>query len=100
MDMCCLMPYFWKNFAKIFAHKLLAVVGDDELRDAKSENDVPPYEALYFCLSRSRHRLCFYPFGEAVGCHNHHASTPSSSPHKSYQVDYQLHEQPRTRLRV
>ena len=62
-------------------------------------NDVPPYEALYVRLSRGRHGLCFYPFGEVVGCHDHHASAPvAGGIGRSYQVDYPLHERPRTRL--
>ncbi|KAM2803762.1 hypothetical protein COP1_044738 [Malus domestica] len=38
---------FLEELRQIFAHELQAVVGDDGLRDAKSVNDVPPYEALY-----------------------------------------------------
>ena len=89
-----------EELRQIFVRELRAVVGDDELRDAKSANDVPPYEALYVRLSRGRHGLCFYPFGEVVGCHDHHASAPSSRRHRSYQVDYPLHEWSRTRLWV
>ncbi|KAM1457858.1 hypothetical protein ACFX2I_034975 [Malus domestica] len=98
MDMYCLM--LSEAFHQIFAHKLWAVVGDDGLRDAKSSNDVPPYEAFYVRLSYGHHRLCFYPFSEVVGCHNYHASAPSNKQHRSYQVDCPLHEQPRTRLRI
>ncbi|KAM2254940.1 hypothetical protein ACFX1S_045639 [Malus domestica] len=85
---------------QIFVRELRAVVGDDELRDDKLANDVPPYEAFYVCLSRGRHGLCFYPFGEVVGCHDHHVFAPSSRRHRSYQVDYPLHEWSRTRLWV
>ena len=67
-----------KEVRQIFAHELWAIVGDDGLRDATSTNDVPSYEALYVRLSRGRHGLCFYPFGEVVGCYDHHASAPSS----------------------
>ncbi|KAM1656947.1 hypothetical protein ACFX1S_045532 [Malus domestica] len=63
---------------QIFAYELRVVVGDDGLRDAKSKNDVPPYEALYVSLNRDHHGLCFYLFGEVVGCHDHHAFAPSS----------------------
>ena len=89
-----------EELRQIFAHKLWAIVGDDGLRDAKPANDVPPYKALYVRLSRGRHGLCFYPFGEVVGCHDHHASAPSSRRHRSYKVDCPLHERPRTRLRM
>lgn len=60
---------FLEELRQIFAHELQAVVGDDGLRDAKSVNDVPPYEALYVRLNRGRHGLCFHLFGEVVGCH-------------------------------
>ncbi|KAM1693208.1 hypothetical protein ACFX2K_032739 [Malus domestica] len=68
----------------ILAHELPAVVDDDGLRDTKLANDVPPYEVLYVSLSHGRLGLCFYPFGEVVGCHNHHASAPSSRRHRFY----------------
>ncbi|KAM2954100.1 hypothetical protein FF1_032424 [Malus domestica] len=61
----------------VFTHELWAIVGD-RLRDAKSANDVPPYEVLYVRLSCGLLGLCFYPFGEVVGCHDHHASTPNA----------------------
>ncbi|KAM2860156.1 hypothetical protein COP2_025487 [Malus domestica] len=77
-----------------------AIVDDDGLRDAKSANDVPPYEALYVRLSRGRYGLCFYLFGEVIGCHDHHASTPNSRQHRPYQVDCPLHEWLRTHLWV
>ena len=89
-----------EEFRHIFAHKLWVVIGDDGLRDAKSTNDVPPYEVLYVRLSRGRLGLCFYPFGEVVGCHDYHASAPSSRQHKSYQVNCLLYERPKTRMRV
>ena len=60
---------FLEELRQIFAHELQAVVGDDGLRDAKSVNDVPPYEALYVRLNCGRHGLCFHLFGEVVGCH-------------------------------
>ncbi|KAM2616746.1 hypothetical protein TB1_033227 [Malus domestica] len=69
---------FLEELRQIFAHELWAVVGDDGLRDAKSANDVPPYEALCVRLNRGCHGLCFYLFGEVVGCHDHHAFAPSS----------------------
>ncbi|KAM2011687.1 hypothetical protein ACFX1T_023631 [Malus domestica] len=84
----------------ILTHELWAVVSDDGLRDAKSAYDIPPYEVLYIRLSCGRLGLCFYPFGEIVGCHDHHASVPSSRRHRFYQVDCPLHERLRTRLRV
>ncbi|KAB2622767.1 hypothetical protein D8674_024949 [Pyrus ussuriensis x Pyrus communis] len=83
-----------------FAHELWAVVSDDGLWDTKSANDVPPYEVLYVHLSRGRPGLCFYPFGEVVGYHDHYAFTPSRRRHKSYQVNCPLHESPMTRIRV
>ena len=61
---------FLEELHQIFAHELRTVVGDDGLRDAKSANDVPLYEALYVQLSCGCHRLCFYPFGEVVDCHD------------------------------
>ncbi|KAM1209185.1 hypothetical protein ACFX2J_014757 [Malus domestica] len=84
----------------ILAHELRAVVGDNGLWDAKSANDVPPYKVLYVRLSRGHLGLCFYLFGEVVSCHDHHASAPSSKQHRSYQVDYPLHEWLRTHLWV
>ncbi|KAM1780075.1 hypothetical protein ACFX12_041382 [Malus domestica] len=69
---------FFEELHQIFAHKLRAVVGDDRLRDAKSTNDTPSYEALYVCLKHDRHGLCFYLFGEVVGFHDHHAFAPGS----------------------
>ena len=91
---------FLEELRQIFTHKLRAVVGDDGLRDAKSANDVPPYEVLYVRLSYGCHGLYFHSFGEVVSCHDHHASTPSSKWHRSYQVDCPLHKRPMTRLRV
>ena len=73
---------------QIFAHKLRAIVDDDGLRDAKSANDIPPYEALYVRLSHGRHGLCFYLFGEVVGCHDHYTSALSNKRLRSYQVDW------------
>ncbi|KAM2882751.1 hypothetical protein COP2_015690 [Malus domestica] len=84
----------------ILAHELWAIVGNDGLRDAKSANDVSPYEVLYVRLNRGRLGLYFHPFGEIVGCHNHHASALSSRRHRFYQVDCPLHERLRTHLRV
>ena len=52
---------FFEELCQIFAHELRVVIGDDELRDVKSANDVPPYEVLYVYLSRDCHGLCFYP---------------------------------------
>ncbi|KAM1238504.1 hypothetical protein ACFX1Q_039194 [Malus domestica] len=69
---------FLEELRQIFAHELQAVVGDDRLRDAKSANDVPSYEALYVRLNHGCHGLYFYLFGEVVGCHDHHAFTLSS----------------------
>ncbi|KAM1745596.1 hypothetical protein ACFX11_012326 [Malus domestica] len=89
-----------EELCQIFAHKLGAVVGDDGLRDAKLANDVSPYKVFYVRLSRGCHELFFYPFGEVIGCHNHHASASSSGRHWPYQVDCPLHEWPMTRLRV
>ncbi|KAM2230476.1 hypothetical protein ACFX1S_014876 [Malus domestica] len=89
-----------EELRQVFAHKLWTVIGDDGQRDAKSANDVPPYEALYFHLSCGRHGLYFYSFGEVIGFHNHYVSAPSSRRHRSYQVDCPLHEWPRTHLRV
>ncbi|KAB2617180.1 hypothetical protein D8674_013049 [Pyrus ussuriensis x Pyrus communis] len=83
-----------------FAHELRTIVSDDRLWDVKSANDVPPHEVLYVRLSRGHLGLCFYPFGEIVGCHDHHASTPSSMWHKSYQVNCPLHKWPRARMQV
>ncbi|KAM2033040.1 hypothetical protein ACFX1T_014987 [Malus domestica] len=60
---------------------LFVVVGDDGLRHAKSANDVHPYEAFYVRLSYGCYGLCFYPFREVIGCHDHHASTPSTGRH-------------------
>ncbi|KAB2599775.1 hypothetical protein D8674_010046 [Pyrus ussuriensis x Pyrus communis] len=51
---------------------------------------------LYVRMSYGHFRLCFYPFCEIVNCHDHHASAPNSRRHKSYQVDYLMHERPRT----
>ncbi|KAM2330617.1 hypothetical protein ACFX1X_021424 [Malus domestica] len=73
-----LYAIFLEELHQIFTHELRAVVGDDGLRDAKSVNDVPPYEALYVRLNRGRHGLYFYLFGEVVSCHDHHAFAPSS----------------------
>ncbi|KAM1779998.1 hypothetical protein ACFX12_041316 [Malus domestica] len=73
-----LYAIFFEELHQIFAHELRAIVGDDGLRDAKSVNDVPPYEALYVHLNRGRHGLYFYLFGEVVSCHDHHAFAPSS----------------------
>ncbi|KAM2786533.1 hypothetical protein PS2_007411 [Malus domestica] len=67
-----------EELRQIFTHELRVVVGDDGLRDAKSVNDVPPYEALYVLLNRGCHGLCFYLFSEVVSCHDHHAFAPSS----------------------
>ncbi|KAM2715027.1 hypothetical protein EV2_044694 [Malus domestica] len=89
-----------EELCHILAHELRTVVGDDGLRNAKSANDVPPYEVLYVRLSRGHLGFCFYPFGEVVDCHDHHASTPSSRRHRFYQVDCPLHERLRTRLRM
>ena len=89
-----------EELRQIFARELRAVVGDDKLMDAKSPNDVPPYEVLYVRLRRGHHGLCFYPFGEVIDCHDHHASTLSSRRYRSYQVDYPMHERPRTHLPV
>ncbi|KAB2630973.1 hypothetical protein D8674_008492 [Pyrus ussuriensis x Pyrus communis] len=47
-----------EELRQIFSHKLRAIVGDDGLRDAKSENDAPSYETFYVCLCR----------GLACGC--------------------------------
>ena len=69
---------FLEKLRQIFAYELRAVVSDDGLRDAKSVNNVPSYEALYVCLNCGHHELCFYLFGEVVGCHDHHAFAPSS----------------------
>ena len=69
---------FLEKLRQIFAHELRAVVGDNGLRDAKSANDTPSYEALYVRLNHDRHGLCFYLFGEVVGCHDHYAFDPSS----------------------
>ncbi|KAM2676421.1 hypothetical protein EV1_003088 [Malus domestica] len=76
-----------EELSQIFAHKLRAIVGDDGLRDAKSTNDVPPYEKT-LCLSK------------VIGYHDHHAPASSSGRHWPYQVDCPLHERPRTCLRV
>ncbi|KAB2617887.1 hypothetical protein D8674_013756 [Pyrus ussuriensis x Pyrus communis] len=62
---------FLEKLCKIFTYKLQAIVCDDGLRDAKSANDVPPYEALYVYLSHGCHGLYFQPFGEVVSCHDH-----------------------------
>ena len=77
-----------EELRQIFVHELRAVV---RLMDAKSANDVPPYEALYVRLSCGRHGLWFYPFDEVIGCHDHHVSAPSSGQHWPYQVDCPLH---------
>ncbi|KAM2227480.1 hypothetical protein ACFXTI_014281 [Malus domestica] len=71
----------------IFAHELRSVVSDDGLKDAKLANDVPLYEMFYVHLSRGRLGFCFYPFGEVIDCHDHHASTSSSRRHRSYQAN-------------
>ncbi|KAM2492450.1 hypothetical protein PS1_043986 [Malus domestica] len=89
-----------EELCHILAHELQAVVNDNGLKDAKSANDVPPYEVIYVRLSRGRLGLCFYPFGEVVGCHDHHAFAPSSRQHRFYQVDCTLHERLRTRPRM
>ncbi|KAM2633119.1 hypothetical protein EV1_023776 [Malus domestica] len=70
---------FLEELRQIFAYELRTVVSDNGLKDAKSANDVPPYEVLYVRLNRGRHGLCFYLFGEVVGCHDHLAFAPSSS---------------------
>ncbi|KAM1934906.1 hypothetical protein ACFX15_019040 [Malus domestica] len=69
---------FLEELRQIFAYELQAIIADDGLRDAKSANDVPPYEALYIRLNHDRHGLRFYLFGEVVGCHDHHVFAPSS----------------------
>ncbi|KAM1636137.1 hypothetical protein ACFX14_014114 [Malus domestica] len=91
---------FLEELRQIFAYELRVVVCDDGLRDAKSTNDVPPYEALYIRLSYGCHRLCFHPFDEVVSCHDHHAFTPNNGRHLPYQVDCPQHERLRTRLRI
>ena len=57
---------FLEKLHQIFPYELLAVVCDNELRDAESANDVPPYEVLYVRLSCGCQRLCFHPFSEVV----------------------------------
>ncbi|KAM1028145.1 hypothetical protein FF2_040317 [Malus domestica] len=89
-----------EELCHIMAHELWAVVSEDGLKDAKSVNDVSPYEAFYVRLSCGGHGLCFYPFGEVVGCHDHNACASSSRRHRSYQVDCPLHEWPRARLQM
>ncbi|KAM2270231.1 hypothetical protein ACFXTI_037691 [Malus domestica] len=85
---------------QIFAHELWAVISDDGLGMPKIANNAPSYEALYVHLSRGCHGLCFYPFGEVIGYHDHRASAPNSGRHWPYQVNCSLHERPRTRLWV
>ncbi|KAM2596117.1 hypothetical protein TB2_040588 [Malus domestica] len=91
---------FLEELRQIFAYELRAIVYDNGLKNAKSENDVPPYEAFYVCLSYGCHGLCLHLFGKIVSYHDQHASTPSNGRHWPYQVDCPLHEWPRTRLRV
>ncbi|KAM2377205.1 hypothetical protein ACFX1X_043841 [Malus domestica] len=69
---------FLEELRQIFSHELRAVIGDDGLKDAILTNDVPPYETLYVCLNRGHHGLCFYLFGEVVGCHDRHAFASNS----------------------
>ena len=75
---------FLEELRQIFDHELQAVVSDDGLRDAKSANDVPPYETFYVRLSRGCHGLCFYPFGDLISCHDHHVFALSNGRHWSY----------------
>ena len=91
---------FLEELHQIFAYELQAIICDNGLRDAKLADDVPSYEALYVHLSCVCHGLCFHLFGEVVGCHDHHASAPSSGWHWPYQVDCPLHERPKTSLQV
>ncbi|KAB2608578.1 paramyosin-like [Pyrus ussuriensis x Pyrus communis] len=93
-------PLPWGYLRQIFAYELQAVVCDDGLRDAKTANDVPPYEAFYLRLSCGCHGLCFHPFGEVVSCHNYHVFAPNNGQHWPYQVDCPLYDWPMTRLRV
>ncbi|KAB2618339.1 F-box protein [Pyrus ussuriensis x Pyrus communis] len=83
-----------KELRQIFAYELRGVVCDDGLRDAKLANDVLSYKALYVRLCS--HVLCFYPFGEVIGCHNRYAFALSSRRHWPYQVDCTLHERQKT----
>ena len=75
---------FFEELRQVFAQKLQTIVGDDGVKDAKVADEVLPYEAFYVRLNHGRHGLYFYPFGEVVGCHNHHASLLSSRRHRSY----------------
>ncbi|KAB2622479.1 hypothetical protein D8674_024661 [Pyrus ussuriensis x Pyrus communis] len=91
---------FLEELRQIFAYELQAIICDDGLKDVESVNDGPPYKVLYVRLSHGCHRLCFYPFGEVINCHDHHASAATNERHWPYQVDYPLHELPMTRLWV
>ncbi|KAM1635296.1 hypothetical protein ACFXTN_012136 [Malus domestica] len=42
--------------------------------DVEPAYDVPPYEVLYVWLSSGGHGLNFYPLGEVVDSHDHHAT--------------------------
>ena len=51
---------------EFFIIKLLAIIDDDDLREAESTDDGLPYKLSGLGLDDLSHQLGFYPFGEVV----------------------------------